>query len=125
MKYKTGTLEEYFIENPMIETEEGSVLSGVKKWKNPKKENEYLWESLLGTIEEDEKFDIVSVWTNSIIKPTSIKYYINKNGHYTAGIVEPGRVMQSGLKNLELYNDKQQWIDRATEVGAEIGDLES
>ena len=123
MKYKLGTLQEYLIENPVPLDELGTPQK--RKWKNPNKENEYLWESLLGIIEEEEKFDLVSVWESQIIKPTSIKYYINKNGHYTAGIVDIGGVMQSGLKNLELYNDKQAWLDRVAETGAEIDDLES
>lgn len=122
MKYKLGTLQEYLIENPLVVDE--SDLPQKRKWKNPNKENEYLWESLLGIIEEEEKFDLVSVWESQIIKPTSIKYYINKNGHYTAGIVNVGGVMQSGLNNLELYNDKQAWLDRVAETGAEIDDLE-
>lgn len=123
MKYKLGTLEEYLVENP-LSLDELSIPQK-RKWKNPNKDNEYLWESLLGTIEEEEKFDLTSTWSNQIIKPTSIKYYINKNGKYTAGIVDIGGVMQSGLKNLELYNDKQAWLDRVAETGAEIDDLES
>ena len=114
MKYKIGTFEEYLSENP-VPVNEGDP-SQKRRWQNEKKDNEYLWANENGTITEDEKFDLVSIWTNSIIKPTSIKYYINKNGHYTAGIVETGKVMQSGLRNLEIFNNKEDWIARANEL---------
>jgi hypothetical protein len=117
MMYKTGTLEEYLIENPQPSDEESSQK---KKWKNPKKDNEYLWESETGTIEKEDKFDLVSVWNNSIIKPSSTRYFINKNGKYTAGLVEAGSVMESALKNLEIFRDKQQWLQRVEDSGAII-----
>lgn len=114
MKYKLGTLEEYLVENPIPANE--SDLLQKRRWRNPNKNNEYLWPNENGTITEDEKFDLVSIWTSSIIKPTSIKYYINKNGCYTAGIVEVGKVMQSGLRNLEIFDSKVDWLNRLDQL---------
>ena len=121
MKYKLGTLEEYLIENPA--PIEDADPPQKKKWQNPKKENEYLWPSDSGTIEEENKLDIVSVWTSKISKPTSIKYFINKNGRYTAGIVGVGQVMDTGLKNLEIFDDPSEWESKANELGIDTSDL--
>lgn len=121
MKYKIGTLEEYLIENPA--PIEDADPSQKKKWQNPKKENEYLWSSDQGAITEDEKFNLVCVWTNSISGHTFTKYYINKNGRYTAGVAEVGQVMDTGLKNLEIFDDPSEWESRANELGIDTSDL--
>ena len=83
--YKLGTNEDYLTENPKPQSEDDQSQS--KRWVNPKKD-ECLWVSEQGTITENEKFNITSVWLNSISGHTNTKYYINKNGQYTAGIVE-------------------------------------
>lgn len=122
MKYKLGTLEEFLLEYPLIEGEEGELSSQQRKWINPKKENEYLWESPTGSIEENEKFNLISVWTHSIVNPDVTKYFINKNDVYSYGVVNIGRVMQSALDKLEIFDSKDEWLSRATELGIEIVD---
>jgi len=122
MKYKIGTLEEYLSENPRPEKEEDKPQ--LRNWKNPKKDNQYLWQSPNGTIEENEKFNIISVWQSAIIHPTFTKYYINKNGEYRAGIVRAKESMQSGLKNLEIFDSKDEWIDRINFLKIKKEDIE-
>lgn len=121
MKYRIGTLEEYLIENPKSQNESDN--GQPKKWKNPKKDNEYLWPSNKGLIEENEKFNIISIWLRAIVKPSSIKYYINKNGNYSAGIVEIGQVMDTGLKNLEIFDDKEEWINKTNSLKIKTSDI--
>lgn len=122
MKYKLGTLQEYLIENPVPLDELGTPQK--RKWVNPKKD-ECLWLSQQGTITENEKFNIVSPWLNSMSGHTNTKYYINKNGHYTAGILEVGQVMNTGLNNLEIYDDRSEWESRINEIGVDLSDLEN
>jgi hypothetical protein len=121
MMYKKGTLEEYLIENP-IPIDDKSIAQ-VKKWTNPKVENEYLWSSDNGTISEDEKFNIVAVWINSIMKPTTRKYWINKNGDYSYGFVDVGCVMNSGLTKLEIFDNEEDYLARLEELGIIIEDI--
>lgn len=121
MKYKLGTNEDYLLENPKPQTENDP--SRVKRWVNPKKD-ECLWVSEQGTITENEKFNIVSVWLNSISGHTNTKYYINKNGHYTAGILEVGQVMNTGLDNLEIFDDRSEWESKIDEIGIDLSDLD-
>lgn len=116
MMYKLGTLEQYLIENPLPVSQDDE--SQTRKWTNPKKEDEHLWVSQTGTITEEEKFDIVSVWTNAIIKPTSKKYYINnKNSEYMCGVVEVGQVMTSGFNDLEVFNSEEHFLSKCEELG--------
>jgi hypothetical protein len=121
MMYKKGTLEEYLIENP-IPIDEESVTQ-VRKWTNPMVDNEYLWSSDNGTISEDEKFNIVAVWINSIMKPTTRKYWINKNGDYSYGFVDVGCVMNSGLTKLEIFDNEEDYLARLEELGIIIEDI--
>ena len=122
MKYKIGTLEKYLIDNP--ERIEESDPAQKRKRKNPKKDNEYLWESEEGDIEENKKFNLVAAWTGSIAGHTSTKYYISKNGDtYYAGLVEIGSCMSTGSKDLEIFDNKNEWQKRAQKLNTEIEEI--
>ena len=119
MMYKTGTNAEYLLENPVPVDEDSPTQC--RRWKNPAAEDEYLWCSESGTITEAQKFDIVSTWTGSIIKPRVRKYYITDSK--VAGIVESGETMESGSKTLEIFNRKTDWQARAKVLGIDLTDL--
>lgn len=124
MMYKIGTLEEYLLENP--EGTEENPSSKCRKWKNSLVEDEYLWCSESGVITEAEKFDLISIWTGSIIKPVIKKYYLIPEVNApsglagVAGIVHPGSSMSSAALNMEIFDDETQWRERADELGIEI-----
>lgn len=124
MMYKLGTLEEYLLENPVPVDEDSP--SQCRRYKDPLAENEYLWCSESGDITEAKKFDIVAVWTGSIVKPTTKKYYLIPEVNApsglagVAGVVYPGSVMESAALNLEIFGDKKRWRARAKELGIEI-----
>lgn len=120
MMYKIGTLEEYLLENP--EGTEENPSSKCRKWSNPNAEDEFLWHCETGTITEDEKFNIVSAWTRSIIKPEKTKYYIAEERH--PGRVKSNNVLQSGAKKLEVFSSYVDWLDRCKFLGLEIDDIE-
>lgn len=118
MKYKLGTLEEYLIEHPPIEDLDGTVVIE-RKFENPKKDNEFLWGSDTGTLDENDKFNLVSAWSGSILKPKSIKYWVNAENNL-CGVVYEGVCMASSFGSLEIFDTEEQFLNRCNELNIDV-----
>jgi hypothetical protein len=57
------------------------------------------------------------------MKPTTRKYWINKNGDYSYGFVDVGCVMNSGLTKLEIFDNEEDYLARLEELGIIIEDI--
>ena len=55
--------------------------------------------------------------SKSITKPDNRVWYIAKNGTVVYGVVDTNQVMTTGLKNLEIFDNKVDWISSLAELG--------
>lgn len=140
--YKLGTLEQFEIDNSaakkangwtqdeiengkVITSEEGesSSLTSFLDYKKNPNNDEYLWESPSGDIEDE--FNILATW-GIMRKPPFTKYYIaNNNGFYIFGKAEPKSWPSFGSKvvDIEIFDTEKEYLARVEELGIITNEL--
>lgn len=128
--WKLGTLEQFNrddtlkkkslgwsdseIKNGKIFTDQNGdfvVRSVIQKTQNPNNLDECIWEHENGNLTKNDRFNILSHWRKSIIRPLQKKCFIAYSDSVkTCGTVEIGQIMTTGLDNLEIYDDKDEFL---------------
>lgn len=137
MKYKRGIREEYNIADTSNKialgwtrdeitkgkeyTDESgdsyTVTETLRKIQNPDLTDDYIWEHTDGNLDENAKYNIVASWKKTIIRPPQKKWFIAYSGSVkTCGAVEIGETMATGLNNLEIFNNEEDFLFRCKEL---------
>lgn len=144
MNYRRGTRSEYNIDdtsnkialgwtpdeiaNGKEYTDESgnnyTVTETLRKAQNPETDD-YIWEHTAGPLDENDKYNLISTWKRSIIRPAQKKWFIAYNqDHVTTGSVEVGQTMNTGLDRLEIFDDEILFFNRCEELNIDLGGIE-
>lgn len=135
--WKLGTLEQFNrddtlkkkslgwsdseIKNGKIFTDQNGdfvIRSVIQKTQNPNNLNECVWKHENGDLTENDRFNILSHWRKSIIRPLQKKWFIAYSDSVkTCGTVEIGQAMVTGLDNLEIFDDEDEFLSVCDKLG--------
>ena len=115
--YKIGAIEDFNLED------DSETLEKIQN----NNLNQYLWKSESGNLDDNDRYNTLSIWTKFIKDPAFTKYYIAHNDKgLINGYVEPNSQIKFGysVKYIEIFDDRSEWESRINEIGIDLSDLE-